>query len=562
MQIGSRRVSAPLFEVVGPETCSLVTSDGVRLDADVYRPIDAGDVPVLLMRQPYGRKIAATVVYAHPSWYAAHGYIVVVQDVRGRGTSAGIHSLFINDVRDGRETIEWAANLSGSTGKVGMYGFSYQGATQLLALASGASQLATICPAMCAYDIYADWAYEGGALCFASGLGWGIQMAAEQARIAGDARAHHALLAASRNLPLNEPAPYLPGVMETHGAYSHYPDWLAHPTPDAYWSAMSPSSALAGRPIDIPILHVGGWFDSFLTGTLRFWKDATDRAQAPQRLIVGPWTHIPWGRCIGSVDMGPAAVSTIDERQVAWFDHVLKGAENGALEGPPVELFDLVQKTWRRFDGWPTMTSTTRYLAGRGLSATSASGRLSPWIPSEAIVDKLVHDPWRPAPSIGGHNCQPGGMQNRAAVDDRTDVLTYTTEAATAPLTLAGEVSVVVSISADQPCFDISAVLSRVTPDGAAFNLTQGHARVEATEVGAPVRVVMRATCATINRGDALRLSIAAANFPAFAVNPGTGAAPHEVRLIDCRITTLSVTTGGASGSFLELPVVDLVGAI
>ena len=115
------------------ETLSMLTRDGVRLDADIYRPDAEGTYPVLLMRQPYGKTIASTVVYAHPTWYADQGYIVVIQDVRGRGTSEGEFKLFANEIADGFDTVNWAANLPGSNGNVGMYGFSYQGMTQLYA---------------------------------------------------------------------------------------------------------------------------------------------------------------------------------------------------------------------------------------------------------------------------------------------------------------------------------------------------------------------------------------------------------------------------------------------
>lgn len=108
------------------------------------------------MRQPYGREIASTVVYAHPTWYAAQGYIVVIQDVRGRGTSEGKFKLFINEIEDGEDTVNWAANLPGSNGKVGMYGFSYQGMTQLYAAVKKPAALKTICPAMIGYDLYTD----------------------------------------------------------------------------------------------------------------------------------------------------------------------------------------------------------------------------------------------------------------------------------------------------------------------------------------------------------------------------------------------------------------------
>lgn len=144
------------------ETVSMFTRDGIQLDADVYRPQGEGSYPVLLMRQPYGRAIASTVVYAHPRWYAAQGYIVVIQDVRGRGTSKGSFYPFRHEVEDGFDAVNWAAALPGSNGVVGMYGFSYQGMTQLYAASTRPSALKAICPAMLPYDLYADAAYPGG----------------------------------------------------------------------------------------------------------------------------------------------------------------------------------------------------------------------------------------------------------------------------------------------------------------------------------------------------------------------------------------------------------------
>ncbi|MGH8668460.1 MAG: CocE/NonD family hydrolase, partial [Burkholderiales bacterium] len=172
------------------------TRDNVRLDADVYRPAAPGPHPVLLMRQPYARAIASTPVYAHPGWYARQGYIVVIQDVRGRGTSEGVFRPFESEAEDGRDAVEWAARLPGSNGKVGMYGFSYQGMTQLFAASSRPEPLKAIAPAMAAYDVFEDFAYEGGALRLAGAIGWALQLAVESARRAGDAQAHQELLSA------------------------------------------------------------------------------------------------------------------------------------------------------------------------------------------------------------------------------------------------------------------------------------------------------------------------------------------------------------------------------
>lgn len=549
-------VSTPtLLPVTGPHTVSMRTTDGTRLDADLYRPDCPGEFPVLLMRQPYGRRIASTVVYAHPSWYAANGYIVVIQDVRGRGTSEGRFRLFADDVADGGETVAWAAGLPGANGRVGMYGFSYQGHTQLLALAAGRPELKTICPAMATWDVRTDWAYEGGAFCFLSNLQWGIQMAAEQARLAGDTTAFEALVAASRAPPLHSPRPCRPEILERFAAYGHYRSWVANSTDGPYWQSIGVGAALRGKPVDVPMLHIGGWYDLMLNGTLRVYREACARSRQPQRLVIGPWMHMPWGRYAG-VDFGPEASINIDALQIAWFDRFVKDVDNGIDQTDPVQIFDLTARTWRCFDAWPDPSRRLFYLWSDGLAATTMSGRLSEEKPSREVADTIVHDPWRPVPSLGGHNAEAGGMQERSALDDRRDVLVYSSASLPTSLTLAGEVELGVYVRADQPSFDLSAVLSRVAADGRAFNLTQGHSRID-SDGREPARIRMRALCATLPAGDSLRLSLAGANFPAFAVNPGTGAPPAEARLIDSRIISLSVVSGGAAPSCLALPILS-----
>jgi len=544
----------PLLSVAGPETVSMRTADGTRLDADLYRPEGGGDFPVLLMRQPYGRRIASTVVFAHPSWYAAQGYIVVIQDVRGRGTSEGKFRVFADDVADGGDAVAWAAGLPGSTGKVGMYGFSYQGHTQLLALAAGRPELAALCPGMATWDIRSDWAYEGGAFVLANNVFWGLHMAVEQARLAGDVEAYDALHAAAVALPLNSPLPCRPEVLEKYARYTHYGNWIGNPKPGAYWESIGVGHALDGKSMDVPILHFGGWYDYMLTGTLRIHREAVARSSRPQRLVVGPWTHMPWGRRAGPADFGDDAAGDVDALQVAWFDRFLKDIDNGVDGAPPVRLFDLLGKKWRDFDAWPEPAARAFYTASDGLAATTEAGCLTEKPPARAATDTIVCDPRRPVPSLGGHNIEPGGMQERAAVDARTEVLTFTTAPLTEAMILAGEVTLTLAVRSDQPSFDISAVLSWVV-DNRAYNLTQGHCRIDRPEGEGVVRISMRATCASLEPGDRLRLSLAGTNFPAFAVNPGTGAAPGESRQFDNRVIMIAVLSGGDQPTRIDLPV-------
>jgi hypothetical protein len=518
------------------------TRDGVRLDADVYRPDGAGPWPVLLMRQPYGRKIASTVVYAHPSWYARHGYLVVIQDVRGSGTSEGTFTLFEHERADGADALAWAAALPGSNGRIGMYGFSYQAVTQFLALAGALDtdgpKPAALCPAMAGWSIHSDWAYEGGAFCLSGNMGWALQMGAERARLAGDVPAFVAMAAAAKNLPLHEERMAWPAVLQHHSSYTHYADWIGNPAPGGYWDRISPQAALAGRTADVPMLHIGGWYDQMLEGTLAGHATMAG-SQAPQRLIVGPWGHIPWGRRVGSVDFGPEASSPIDHEQLRWFDRFLKDRD---APSSPVRLFDLGAKTWRDFDGWPEPPAQVWYLSSSGLAtARTEDGSLTRTPPPEPMGDTLVHDPWRPVPSLGGHDGQPPGPQDRAVLDGRTDVACYTSAPLAAPLRLAGRVSAEIDVTADAPSHDLLAVLSVVTPDGRALTVTQGYLRRSGA---GPCTVAMRAICTILPTGAAIRLSLQASSFPAFTINPGTGVGAGDTRLVDCRIVTLTIAGG------------------
>ena len=326
-----------MLKVLPKETVSMFTRDGVRLDADIYRPDASGTFPVLLMRQPYGRSIASTVVYAHPIWYASHGYIVVIQDVRGRGTSEGEFKLFAHEIADGFDTVNWASQLPGSNGNVGMYGFSYQGMTQLYAAVKNPPALKTICPAMIGYDLYTDWAYEGGAFCLQSNLSWAIQLATETARLQGDEKAYQSLYSASHNLPLYDTIPASPEILKNLAPDSFYHQWLDHPKPDEYWEKLSPKNYF--QTVDMPMLHIGGWFDTYLRGTLNLYKEMASRSGFPQHLIIGPWAHLPWGRKVGAVDYGSAAANPIDEFQILWFDRFLKGIDNGLLDELPIYQF-------------------------------------------------------------------------------------------------------------------------------------------------------------------------------------------------------------------------------
>ncbi|NJO79532.1 MAG: CocE/NonD family hydrolase [Cyanobacteria bacterium RM1_2_2] len=570
------------YSIRPKQTHSLQTRDGVRLDADVYYPDSDEAFPVLLMRQPYGRAIASTVVYAHPSWYAAHGYIVVIQDVRGRGSSEGVFSLFAHEIEDGEDTVNWAAALPQSSGQVGMYGFSYQGMTQLFAAVNRPAALKILCPSMVAYDLYQDWAYEGGAFCYQLNLGWALQLAAETARRQGDEDAYRTLYAASRNPPLSDPVDVRSGILKHFAADSHYHDWLAHPEPDEYWQKLSPCTYL--QTVDLPMLHIGGWFDTYLRGTLRLYEEMASRSAFPQQLIVGPWAHLPWGRKVGAVDYGSEANNPIDRLQIRWFDHWLKDIHTGLLDEAPVSLFEMGSNEWRQFEQFPTQAAQPYRFITTGLAAMDQrEGQLERVAnqavetvenaavnvfeksfaamssePSIPAPDTFVHDPWRPVPAQGGHAAFPAGAFDRSSIDCRSDVLTYTTAPLTEALHLAGKITVALYCTADAASFDLCVVLSEVKPNSSVYNITQGYQRFSADSPPnspTPCTLSLQPTCICIPSGSAIRLSISAACFPAYAVNPGTGTLPAESRLMDARVMTVTVYSDAKVASQVNLPI-------
>ncbi len=548
-----------MLSVLPPQTLSMQARDGVRLDADVYYPDAAGLFPVLLMRQPYGRAIASTVVYAHPNWYAAQGYIVVIQDVRGRGSSEGEFQLFAHEVEDGYDAVNWAAQLPQSNGKVGMYGFSYQGMTQLYAAVQQPEPLKVLCPAMVGYDLYGDWAYEGGAFCLQANLAWALQLAAETARRKGDSKTYHALYQAAHNLPLGEEWPARPQILNWAAPDSFYHEWLVHAVRDDYWEALSPSNLLAA--VDIPMLHIGGWYDTFLRGTLNLYQAMAARSQQLQYLLVGPWSHLPWGQRVGAVDFGAAAVSPCDRWQVRWFDHFLKGIDTGLETEAPIHLFELGGDRWCQFDFWEVAQAQRLYLVSNGLAAIDpGAGGLAQQPLPDLAIDTLVHDPWRPVPSLGGHASFPAGCFDRAALDQRSDILTYTTEALKEDWHLVGIITLELTCAADTPSFDLCAVLSEVRPDGTVFNLSQGYRRIFPQEATTPLKIDLQPICAYVRQGHGLRLSLSGACFPAYAVNDGTGQPPGVTRLIDQRMITVKVYSGKDAASCLLLPRVAALG--
>ncbi len=540
--------------------------DGTRLISDHYYPAEPGPHPTLLMRQPYGRDIASTVVYAHPVWFARHGYNVVIQDVRGRGDSEGTFYPFRYERDDGAATVEWLRERPESNGRIGMYGFSYQGVTQFLAAAAQPEGLVAIAPGMAATDLYRGWFYHNGALRLGSSLGWGLQMLKIDARRLGLREASDKLEQAW--VDLRNQFGVLPFLDHPALRFAELPpyvrDWFDHEMPGEYWESLDVSRCL--DRIDVPALHISGWFDLYLKGTIDGFralceKAATARARDHQYLIAGPWVHIPWADQIGEVNFGPGALIDTDAILLGWFNHWLKDSGEFADE-PRIRHFSLFENRWHSAEHWPLDAEATLYLRSGGrANSRKGDGTLSANpAGSDEPCDVFVYDPEVPVIAPGG----PGslsGTYNQAALELGNNVLVYTTQPLSEPVAVFGWPRVSLYCAASAKSTDFTAKLVRVRPDGRADFVCIGIARSDVlagaaftTDAVHCWQFELEPTSCRFEAGDCIRLEIASSAFPLYDRNPGSGTPSPRATSWEWARSTQFVHHDSARPSALHLP--------
>ncbi|HEY1985748.1 MAG TPA: CocE/NonD family hydrolase [Terracidiphilus sp.] len=543
-------------------------SDGTTLTSDHYYPPGDGPWPTLFMRQPYGRDIASTVVYAHPVWFARRGYHVAIQDVRGRGGSSGVFYPFRHEGRDGAESISWLRKHAASNGRIGMYGFSYQGMTQLLAAAEQPEGLVCIAPHMTAADLYYGWFYHHGALRLNSTLGWGIQMLREDARRKGAREASSKLEAAWNNIRIQ--AMYAPYALHPAVADSALPgyvrNWLSHREPGDYWEGQDISTRY--DRIRIPALHTAGWFDTYLDGSIAGYlalrnHASSEFARKNQYLIAGPWVHIPWGDRAGELLLGNAANLNTDEILLRWFNHWLKDTSEFEAE-PRIRYFVLGPNQWRSADEWPVDSTVAFYLHSAGnANSRKGDGSLSGFVPDvDEPRDVFAYDPEVPVMAPGGAQALSGSF-DQAAMEMGNNLLVYTTEAVTQETEIFGHPRIRIFAITSAAHADFTAKLVRVKPDGRAEFLCIGIARsswlfrnltYQADEIHA-WDIELDPISLELSCGERLRLEIASSAFPLYDRNPSTSIPPQLADNWNWARSTQQVLHTPTHPSALYLPV-------
>ncbi len=561
--------AADQYEITVERGVSAKMRDGVTLHADIYRPKGEGKFPVLLQRTPYNKD--GSVEFGVKA--AARGYVAIIQDVRGRFSSDGEWYTFKHEGEDGYDTVEWAAALPYSNGKVGMFGGSYVGATQMLAALAQPPHLAGIFPVVTASNYHDGWTYQGGAFEQWFGESWtsGLAENTLQKRVEKNTNA----MSWIKTLPLASYPLLEPGTAQ--GLAPYFLDWLQHPAYDNYWKTWSIEDHYA--QIQVPAYHMGGWYDIFMGGTLRNYAGikagaGSEAARRGQRLMIGPWYHGPFNGKTGDVDFGPESrMEESDDLILRWYDYLLKGIPNGMENEKPVKIFVMGKNVWRDEDDWPLARarSTRFYLHSGGKANTSTGdGTLNTTAPRSEASDVFTYDPADPVPTRGGGLCcdnehLASGAFDQRPNEQRSDVLVFSSPILQEEMEVTGPISVELYASSSAVDSDFTAKLIDVRPDGYAQNLTDGILRAryrnsqEKPELMEPGHIYkftidLWATCNVFLAGHRLRLEVSSSNFPRFDRNLNTAEDPERgTRWVKARNT---IYHDGKHPSAVVLPVV------
>jgi hypothetical protein len=515
--------SEKLYGVIEELDVKVPMRDGIRLSTNIYRPDSPGRFPVLLMRSPYGNGGAGNTSAA---FAVMRGYVVVLQDTRGRFESEGIFDAMQPEANDGYDTQQWVGAQPWCNGKIGTFGGSYVGFTQWMPAPLRSPYLKTMFPVVTFSDFH-DVVYQNGAFRLELFGLWSFEMT-QPFIVTADSfkKKTDSILI---KLPLIEQD----RVMGWKIPFLR--DWMMHPEHDSYWDRTSMGDGYAR--ISASVYSIGGWYDILLKGTIDNFLKMTSSCIDPsvsrkQKLMIGPWVHNVGGRQVGELDFGPDAILDEQALMMRWFDNQLKGIDNGIIDEPPVKIFVMGENKWRFENEWPLARTIYQsyYLDSKGRANThSGDGILDLKIPEANRSDTFVYDPADPVPTIGSM-----GPYDQQKIEDRKDILVYTTQPLKDDLEVTGPVKAVIFASSSATNTDFTAKLVDVYPDGRAIRICEGIIRADHREPSMPptniepgriykYNIDLWATSNLFMKRHRIRLEISSSNFPRFDRNLNTG---------------------------------------
>jgi putative CocE/NonD family hydrolase len=549
--------------------------DGVKLSTDLYFPIGSnGPYPVILIRTPYGKN--ETDGFRRPGsiahFFAGQGYVVAVQDTRGRYESEGNYLVSAADRNDGYDTVEWLAKQSWSTGKIGSYGCSYLGESQIQLAAARPPHLEAIIPRH-AGGAYVGThrpfgAFDGGVPELASSVSWFWQYGSKEYRTPDTGLSDSDFQRISDQfdwgfdipeLPLEKALRHLPVIdilrEFEHGLPTDFELFASRAPGDNDWSAHNYVDE--ADLFDVPAIHVSSWFDATVDETLRLFNLFRDNSTSGitrdnQFAIISPATHCATEALSDSAVVGEREVSNASMDYfgiyLKWFDFWLKGEAHRRITLPKVQYYLMGANVWRSSDSWPPDNAAPKafFLHSKGSAGTQLQdGMLSLEMPEDDPADRFIYDPGNPVPSIGGPSCctdgeggRPGSF-DQARLESRADVLVYTSEPLARGLEVTGPIEAILFVSSTAKDTDFTVKLIDVYPDGRAFNVQegilraryrQGYERPEFMQPGNIYRLAinLHAVANYFGRGHQIRIQISSSNFPRFVRNLNTGGSNYD----------------------------------
>ncbi|MBC7328107.1 CocE/NonD family hydrolase [bacterium] len=523
---GSLFVKAQQLEA--KQTFMVRMRDGVRLATDVYLPEGPGPFPAILIRTPYNKDALSGLGLEGKK----RGYAIVIQDTRGRFASEGANLPFETDARDGYDTLEWLTKQPWCNGKIGTFGGSALGITQLLLASTGTHRITAQHITVGAPSLYFDATYPGGE--------FRKSMIEDWLRI----------------------TKFHPDALNI---------WRNHPTYDAYWKGVDLENKY--EKVDCPAVHIGGWFDIFAQGTINaflgYQTKGGPNARGKQKLIIGPWTHAVFQDKAGELTFPNAKNPPTNYGDAwRWFDHYLKGVDNGVDKEPAVTYYvmgdvtdpDAPGNEWRTANTWPPVKAepTPLYL--------QPDKKLSWEKPTKSGKLVYTYDPKNPVPTIGGYQLTiPAGPMDQRKIEERPDVLVFTSAPLNKPLEVTGKVKVILWVSSDTPDTDFVARLCDVYPDGRSYNICEGIIRACFREGFTQpkwlkpgqiyrLEIDLWSTSIIFNKGHRIRLHITSSSYPGFESNPNTAKLVYNPS--DAKIAHNTIHIDAQHPSYILLPVV------